>query len=213
VISEILLFFEDLLFPTKCGGCGKPDTILCQNCLSTFEKSNKNFEKNIDSIFAYREGVLKNLIWKIKYKNNEKLAEKLGEHLGMYILEELDSLKKLHGGHFVVVCVPNRKKGFRIFNHAKVLASSVSHINNLELIDCLYFTRKTENQARLRNRKVREKNIENSMGVLKKNIQKISGKNIILIDDIVTTGATIKEARRALARAGSKNIFAFTLAH
>lgn len=213
MISEILLFFEELIFPVKCGGCDKSGTILCQNCLLTLEKSSRNFEKDVDSVFDYREGLLKKLIWKIKYKNNEKLAKKLGEHLAMYILEEIDSLKKLYGGEFIVVCVPNRKKGFRVFNHAYVLAKEVSRRNKLEIVDCLYYIRKTENQARLKNKKLRIKNIENSMAIKNKYIQEINKKNIILIDDIVTTGATIKEARRALRTAGSKKIFAFTLAH
>ncbi len=132
MISEILLFFEDLLFPTKCGGCNIPGSILCQNCIYTFEKSDQNFEKNIDSLFDYRKGLLKKLVWKVKYKNDRKLAESLGELLANYILEEIDSIKKLHGGEFITVCIPNRQKGFRVFNHAEILAKSVSTKNNLE---------------------------------------------------------------------------------
>lgn len=213
MISEILLFFEELLFPKNCGGCNKSGEILCIKCLLTLEKNPDNFDKNTNSAFDYRSGVLKKLIWNIKYKNNKRLAEALGEQLALYVQEELDSLKKLYGGEFIVICVPNRKKGFRVFNHAYIFAKEVSTKNNLEIIDCLYYTRKTENQARLKNKKMREKNIENSMAVKEKYFIKISGKNIILIDDIVTTGATIKEARRALSTAGPKNIFTFTLAH
>lgn len=213
MISEILMFFEDLLFPTKCGGCDKTGSFLCDDCLKTLKKAEKNFEKDIDSVFDYREGVLKKVIWKIKYKNDKKLAGVLGEHLAMYVTEEMFSTQKIHGGEFIVTCVPNRRKGIRSFNQALVLAEKVAKENKLKLIDALYFTRKTENQARLRNRKVRMQNIKNSMAVKDKFKKDVLGKNILLIDDIITTGATIKEARRALHSAGAKKVLAITLAH
>ena len=56
----------------------------------------------------------------------------------------------------------------------------------------------------------RMKNIKNSFGVNSK--ERIQGRNIILIDDVWTTGATINEARQELLKAGAKNVIAYTIA-
>ena len=69
----------------------------------------------------------------------------------------------------------------------------------------------TEHQVRIEDRSKRLKNIIGSF--LVKNSEKIKNRNIILIDDVVTTGATLSEARKMLKQAGAKKIIAFTVAH
>jgi predicted amidophosphoribosyltransferase len=71
--------------------------------------------------------------------------------------------------------------------------------------------RETEHQAHIENRTERLKNIIGSFGV--KNISIIKNRNIILIDDITTTGATLAEAKKTLKQSGAKKIIAFTVAH
>ncbi|MFH1200864.1 MAG: phosphoribosyltransferase family protein [bacterium] len=71
--------------------------------------------------------------------------------------------------------------------------------------------KETEHQARIKNRNVRLKNLIGSFKV--KNSGLIKNRNIILIDDITTTGATLSEARKILKQAGARKIIAFTVAH
>ena len=72
-----------------------------------------------------------------------------------------------------------------------------------------------EHQARIKDRKERIKNIIGSFAIKnpEKNIELIKNKNVILIDDILTTGATLSEARKVLKQAGARKIIAFTVAH
>jgi predicted amidophosphoribosyltransferase len=69
----------------------------------------------------------------------------------------------------------------------------------------------TEHQARIENRRERMKNIIGSFKVLDTN--SVIGSNIILIDDILTTGATLSEAKKTLKQAGARKVIAFTVAH
>jgi predicted amidophosphoribosyltransferase len=69
----------------------------------------------------------------------------------------------------------------------------------------------TEHQARIKDRNVRLKNLAGTFAV--KNPELIAKKNIILIDDVTTTGATLNEARRTLKKSGARKVIAFTVAH
>jgi competence protein ComFC len=80
------------------------------------------------------------------------------------------------------------------------------------LRNTLIKTRSTVPQKTLR-RYERLRNIKNSMGINKRDIEKIKDKCVIVIDDIMTTGATIKEAKRVLQKHGAKKIMSVVLAH
>jgi predicted amidophosphoribosyltransferase len=75
--------------------------------------------------------------------------------------------------------------------------------------------RDTEHQARIKDRSARLKNLSGTFAIKdeEKNKDFIKGKNIILIDDILTTGATLSEARKVLRQAGARKVIAFTVAH
>jgi predicted amidophosphoribosyltransferase len=73
--------------------------------------------------------------------------------------------------------------------------------------------KETEHQARIKDRRTRLKNIIGSFAVKDSEKNKIKNRNIILIDDITTTGATLTEAKKVLKQAGARKIIAFTVAH
>jgi len=75
----------------------------------------------------------------------------------------------------------------------------------------LFKKRETKPQAEIKNRRKRLENIKGAFFI--KDKEKIKGKTILLIDDVVTTGGTLKEASLVLKEAQAKKVCAFTLAH
>jgi competence protein ComFC len=73
--------------------------------------------------------------------------------------------------------------------------------------------RDTEHQARIKDRRARLKNLSGSFTIKNEKINLIKNKNIILIDDILTTGATLSEAKKVLKQNGARKVIAFTVAH
>ena len=84
-------------------------------------------------------------------------------------------------------------------------------LQNTNDFNILIKIKETEHQANIKERKDRLKNLSGSFSV--KNAEMIKSRNIILIDDVITTGATLSEARKTLKQFGAKKIIAFTVAH
>ena len=113
----------------------------------------------------------------------------------------------------IVVPVPlypsrRRKRGF---NQAEILAEIVSKHFGWQLETRVFKRiRETKPQIEMKDYKDREANIKNCFDVTNKNA--IKNKNIILVDDVYTSGATMKEAIKILKRGGAANIIALTVA-
>jgi ComF family protein len=103
-----------------------------------------------------------------------------------------------------------RRLKWRGFKQAEELAKELSSFLKIPLVsDCLIKIKETLPQVEL-SEKEREENIK---GVFKiKNDEKILGKKILLVDDVYTTGSTMKECARILKRAGAKEIIGIVIA-
>ena len=116
----------------------------------------------------------------------------------------------------VIIPIPLAKKRMheRGFNQSLLISKKISKLSSGNLIlekDVLIKPKDTEHQARIENRNERLKNIVGSFRVI--NEEKIKNRNIILIDDVTTTGATLGEAKKVLKQAGARKVIAFTVAH
>jgi ComF family protein len=144
------------------------------------------------------------------------------------IMEELSDLSIMENfSHAILIPIPlaPRRQRERGFNQAELICRKLINLDKparnefrsggekkLKLEkDVLIKPKDTEHQARIENRSARLKNIVGSFSV--KNPEKIKNRNIIIIDDVTTTGATLNEARRVLKQAGARKIIAFTVAH
>ena len=117
----------------------------------------------------------------------------------------------------IVVPIPvtQKRKRERGYNQAECIAEALVNEDGARSIslcsNVLMKNKNTEHQARVKNKEKRLENIRNTFGI--KNSENIKERDIILIDDIVTTGATITEARRTLLDAGARSVTAYVVAH
>lgn len=172
-------------------------------------------DKFIESLFTYRHPSIRTLIFELKYQQNTQAlnlcAELLSEEI-LYFLSE----KQQYGSYTEPLLVPipmhSSKKRERGWNQTELLAKAVSKIiQETTYAPLLVKTKDSMRQTEVRKREDRLKNVSGSFGVKKG--KSVKSKDIILIDDVTTTGATLSEARSVLEKEGARSIHAFTVAH
>lgn len=210
----------DLLFPEKCIKCQTKGILLCENCLINCKPAHLNEYGEIRSLFSYKDPAIKKALWLLKYKNKKIVAEILGTRLTELIREEIVDIKTLHpNSPILIVPVPLANKRYRErgYNQCELLARVVSkEIPDLILENNLINKiKETIPQAHMKNKKDRLQNLKDCFSLTEKEKaeKKILGSQIILIDDITTTGATLFEIKKVLKRAGARNVYMYTVAH
>lgn len=215
---KILKTILDIIFPLFCVNCSKKGSSLCESCLYKAHFNEKEVPNFIYPIYDFRDPIIRKAIWALKYKNKKDVASIFAESLYGNIIEELSDLEKLENfTDPILIPVPISKTRLkeRGYNQTLILAKALVELDKNQSFkleeNILVKIKETAHQARLKNKKER---LENLLGTFEvKNIEKIKNKNIILLDDVVTTGATITEARKILRKAGAKKIIAFSIAH
>jgi competence protein ComFC len=175
-------------------------------------------EKDCFALFDYNHPLTKEIIWEIKYKGNHVLAEKMGLLLFDTITAELEE-RNVFTSSPEVLLVPLPISGKRLFergwNQAELLSKAVKEHDTTNrfkhLTGQLVKTRHTESQTKTGSRKERLENLRGSMKL--QHPPRVSGRTVVLIDDVYTTGATCAEAKRPLREAGVWKTYVFTLAH
>lgn len=152
-------------------------------------------------------GITAEMIHLFKYKGYDFLGKKLSQILIDFIKEFQIPLNLID----FVVPVPLHPKKLREreFNQSEILAKELSKEFNLRLFSNLIRIKDTKPQVILSEEK-RFENVRNAFRVREKT--EFRGENILLIDDVSTTGATLSEVSFVLKEAGAKNIFCLTLA-
>ena len=211
----------DIMFPTKCMVCGKTGADLCLPCLSKAPAAERESAEWIFPIYDYRHPTIKKSLWLLKYNGKKRLANIFAEVIYEKIQEELSELSVMENFiEPVLIPIPLSPKRYRErgFNQAELICREIIKINNIRHgvyikleNNILIKPKDTEHQAHIKDRRERMKNMAGTFTV--KNNELIKNKNIILIDDILTTGATLTEAKKVLKQAGARKIIAFTVAH
>lgn len=198
------------LEPPYCSKCSKPfpsssplqeaSHLLCPEC----GKEKSYFEKIF--VPTLYEGVMKEAIHLLKYKRKrrlmvplEKIMKRYFDHIALPYLD-------------LVVPIPLHRKRFRErgFNQAELIADIVARYFRLKLVkNNLQRVKATKTQTTL-SKKERIKNIKGAFQV--KNKGEFQKKSLLLVDDVYTTGTTLKEAARVLKGVEAREIYLFTLA-
>ena len=214
ILFQKLLSF---LFPEKCLSCNKTGKPICSHCVSQLTKSGKTELPYAHALFSYKNKTTEKIVKNLKNHQRPELAEIMARLMYPNFLPEISDLALFEGEKIIIVPIPasnsHMKKRFK--NHSLLLAEKFVENNhkNFELCDCLTRTRSSSPQSETRTREARIKNAENLYKVREKLIPQISGKAILIIDDITTTGATIENSKIALKKVGAGEIMAIAFAH
>ncbi len=171
------------------------------------------------SALPYRALAVRRSLWQFKYKGSQKVAAILAGALSGTIAraagtEEIRA--RLDGKKILVIPIPSsaRRLKERGFDQTAMLARFVVRKDKAGILesgtDVLYKIKDTKRQAHIKDRKIRLGNIKDSM---RADPEKAFGRLVILIDDVSTTGATLKEGRRALLAAGAAGVLCISACH
>ena len=206
--------FLDLLYPEKCVLCGtllgKGEQDLCRRCRveAPGYHDGKRKLQFLDSFAAvwYYEGYVRESILRFKFSGRRGYAKSYGRLLSMKLIQEHPQ------GFDVVTWVPVstlRRLG-RGYDQSELLAQAVSAELELPARKLLRKIRHNARQSGIVGTAQRRANV---LGVYRVNApESIRGKRILLVDDVLTTGATAGECARMLLMAGAKEVHCAALA-
>ncbi|MCW9054447.1 MAG: ComF family protein [Candidatus Pacebacteria bacterium] len=182
---------------------------------SLAERFNPIEAHGVTALFSYHDPLIKQMVWRLKYKNDRYVAKLFGELLREFLLEEFaDSYIYDSDTPIIVVPLPLSffRRASRGYNQAELVVRELQGLDGIAVqTDILKRVRYTKPQTSLRSQRARRENIKGSFRVhASKNIARA---HIVLVDDVLTTGSTLREAKRALKDAGVKKVSCLALAH
>lgn len=197
--------------PPLCPRCGTPFTsptvlrhapnFLCGEC----RQSPPAFDRLIAT--AYYEGVLKEAIHLFKFQRKPRLSRELAQLMLTQMPADLD-LTRCQS--ILPVPLHRRRQQQRGYNQAGLLAQHLAqHYRLTYRPDVLTRDRDTPSQALLKGRRARRANVKNAFRVAAP--AHIQAQHLILVDDVMTTGATVNECAKTLKRAGAASVIVLAL--
>lgn len=204
----------DLLYPPKCPFCGHilergEDLIciLCQRDLPWTDGPGPAVEgcEVCLSPLHYRDGV-RRAVHRYKFKGGAARAELFGGLMAQCLTDRMDGTADL------VTWVPlhPRRKKRRGYDQAELLARRVSELRGIPAVPTLEKVRVTAVQSRQRTQADRRANVEGAYRALPG--LNLTGKRVVLVDDVVTSGSTLGACAALLCRGGAESVYCLTLA-
>jgi competence protein ComFC len=217
----------DLLFPQWCVGCGKEGYFICHPCRQSLPRimpplcsrcgrpqssgilcpSCVNWQAEIDGIrspFRF-DGVMRQAIYQLKYRNLRALAVPLAKLLQDYL-----TTSHVPGEALVPVPLHQKRLRQRGYNQSHLLAQELGKLTNLPVVDdCLIRLRHAPPQARTSTVNERRSNVADAFTCRN---QRLQDKQVLLIDDVSTSGATLDACAAALKAAGASSVWGLALA-
>ncbi|MGZ5221320.1 MAG: ComF family protein [Chitinophagaceae bacterium] len=226
-IREIKDSFIQLLFPHVCSGCGSDilnkESMLCMRCIDSMPET--NFERHAGNpvekkfwgrihlehataqYYFTRESLIQQLMHQFKYKGNREVGAQLGKMMG-------ESLK--NSNRFTIdVLIPlplfPAKEKRRGYNQATVLCEGMAESLQVPVLkDVIIRSQHTDTQTK-KGRIERWQNMEGKFVLVKP--EAIMNKNVLLVDDVITTGATLEACGTELLKAENVKLSIATLCY
>ena len=207
IVSECL----NLLFPIECLGCGEIGPDICERCIYEFRPAKRQHYDWLLSLGNYRDPTIKKILWHIKKLPNARAASIIAAIFARTILNRPHDPTEWT---FVPVPITGKRFRERGFNQSALLAKALGEAFKFSVaLASLVKHRDTPKQGTSKSKAERKRNVLGSFKVDPRGNQLITGKNIILVDDVTTTGSTLAEARNALLEAGAFRVMAWTIAN
>jgi len=171
---------------------------------------------NTFSVFNYNDKLVSKALYYIKNKKDEKILNALCQILVDHLTEELFEQEIFNNfSSPIIVNIPSSRSHIlrRGYNPSTLIAKKISQLSQIDFIENVIAKSKLTPEQKTLSRYERLKNMKNSMTIKNDHIPNIRNKCVIVVDDIMTTGATLKEARRVLLKNGAKKILGVVLAH
>ncbi|NTV37217.1 MAG: ComF family protein [Anaerolineaceae bacterium] len=224
-LNHLLWKAIDMVYPPNCGGCDRSGLRWCQTCREqsmkiekgycpvcgipqtgfVICKNCKDFPKEFTAMYSVFMfvGPIRHAVHKLKYRQDMGLGE-------VFAGEMITAYQKLGWNADLVVPVPLGRKRYseRGYNQASFLARPFAWGNRIQYSEKLVSrVKETHTQVGL-NKHERMENVKDAF----QSNGKLHGKNILLVDDVATTGSTLSACAAALKLAGANQVWALTLA-
>ena len=206
----------DLLFPPKCPFCRRvlddPRAPVCPRCQTTLPwltgqraRRKVEFAQGCVSPLAYR-GTVPDAIRRYKFSGLRNYARPFGLLTAQCVRDQLEQLPQ------AVTWAPLSRKRLRErgYDQARLMAGQVGEALGLEVIPALAKIRDTPPQSDLEEESARRANASGAYALLPG--ARVEGKSLLLVDDVVTSGATMGECCRVLLMAGAREVWCAALA-
>ena len=217
-----------LFIPHRCAGCGSDimsrQQVLCMHCINRLpvtsfcDHANNPVEKifwgrmNVTSAASYlffsKDSVLQHIIHELKYKGNKELGMFIGHKMGEALLnaqrfKEVSALIPLP-----LFAARERKRGY---NQATLLCRGMAEVLNLPVLTQVIHRHTHSETQTNKNRIDRWLNMQGKFVL--QHPEAISGKHILLVDDVITTGATLEACGQELLTAPNTRLSIMTMAY
>ena len=230
IFAPMLEKLFSLFFPRLCAACGKSlipvEELLCLDCISDLPRSGywlreenavtrlfgafpeAKIEHASSYLYYTKESPYHQLLIRLKYKG----ATQIGFELGRWFGNELKNAP-LYQSVEAIIPVPlhPKKERKRGYNQSELFAIGIAAVTGWSLeTGVLVRTRHTPTQTRL-NREERQKNVAAAFTLAQK--ERITGKHILLVDDVLTTGATLQTCVKELLKVPECKVSVATIAY
>lgn len=224
-LKEIKDSFLHLLFPHVCTGCGSDllseESMLCMRCIDAMPETNFELHPNnpVEKIFWGRlpvinataqfyftkESLMQHLMHQFKYKGNKELGLQLGRIMG----DQLQRSNRFKADALIPLPLFPEKEKRRGYNQATLLCEGMAENMNIPVLDKVIIRpQHTETQTK-KGRVERWKNMEGKFVLANPDV--ICNKHVLLVDDVVTTGATLEACGIELLQAENVRLSIATL--
>jgi ComF family protein len=227
ILSKYTEGLSQLFFPLQCAGCGNDaidkENLFCINCLqqlpeTNFTEKQHNLVEKIyygripveaaTAVFFFnKDSLLQHLLHQLKYRGNYKIGVEFGKMIGRRIA----ATQRFQNIDYVTpIPLSKKRQQQRGYNQAEAIAKGIEEVTPIKLLDNITLRQKhTETQTH-KSRQERWENMQHTFFL--HNPDQIKGKNILLVDDVITTGATIEACGEALLKATDAKLFVATVA-